>query len=190
MITREKRNDGVQHSHTLSTKGESMKTTADEIRETIIELCQALREPPKLPPRECGDVADAINTLSAALINAVNAEKAHSEVGVAADIDEGALVKGEGTENGQRPVDGYLVQWSRDGGNRGIQFRETMKGARALADALEGFSYRSLTISEVHIGETVWMDNGETAAANKDATEGNRSVIPSCRWDGKAWVWS
>ena len=167
-----------------------MKTTADEIRATIVVLCQALEGATGLTARECENMASGVNFLSAALINTVNAEKAQGEVQTTPDIGEEALVKEEVTEDGQRPVEGYLVQWSRDEGNRGIQFRETMKGARSLAGALEGSSCHGLTISEVYIGGTVWTDNGETAAANKDATEGNRSVIPSCRWDGKAWVWS
>lgn len=185
LIIREKRKDGVRRSHTLPKKGERMKTTADEIRETIIILCRAFRDTSDLSPNKCAKVADTINSLSAALINAVTADKIQGEVEVAPDIDGEALAKEEGTEDdqhsvrwddivwpwqlkgvqgvksettedGQRTVEGYLVQWSGDGGDRYSQFRGTIEAARDLADTLAGFSYRGLTISEVHIGETVW----------------------------------
>lgn len=141
-----------------------MKTTADEIRETIANLCHWLRDTPEFSPSECAKVTGFINTLSAALINTVNADKAQGEVGVES-----------GAEDIQQPVEGYLVHWLWGEGGRYSQFRETMKGARTLADTLAGFSYRGLTISEVHKGETVWADKG----AAEDVIDGHRAGVES-----------
>ena len=167
-----------------------MKTTVDEIRETIVELCQGLREGKSLRADVVTNVAGAIEHLSVALINTVNADKLRGESVVEADINEEVLAKEEVIEDNQRSVEGYLVHWMDSSNTRHSQYRAKLEDAKSMVDTLSGFPYHNITISELHIGGTVWTGNGETPAANKDATEGNRSVIPSCRWDGKAWVWS